>query len=295
MLDFRMETFLAVCRHLNYTRAAEELNITQPAVTQHIQYLQAHYGARLLDYRDKRLTLTPEGEALRRAAVTMLHDERKLRRDLADMRAGRQSIRFGATLTIGEYALPRPLAAYMKRHPEVDVHLLVDNTETLLSKLSDGSLDFAIVEGYFRKAEYDYLLWSMEPYVCVCAGSSPLPCRPMRLEDMLEENLILRSPGSGSREVLLRVMEERNFQLSDFRHIVEISDLHVIKELVKAGCGVTFLYRRAVERELEASTLRLVPLADFDVAHEFTFLWRKNSVFEAQFRELFSALREEPS
>ena len=78
MLDFRMETFLAVCRHLNYTRAAEELNITQPAVTQHIQHLQAHYGARLLDYRDKRLSLTPEGEALRRAAVTMLHDEQKL-------------------------------------------------------------------------------------------------------------------------------------------------------------------------------------------------------------------------
>ena len=290
-----METFLAVCRHLNYTRAAEELNITQPAVTQHIQYLQAHYGARLFDYRDKRLTLTPEGEALRRAAVTMLHDERKLQRDLADMRAGRQSIRFGATLTIGEYALPRPLATYMKRHPEVDVHLLVDNTETLLSKLSDGSLDFAIVEGYFRKAEYDYLLWSMEPYVCVCAGNSALPRGPLRLENMLEENLILRSPGSGSREVLLRVLEERNFQLSDFRHIVEISDLHVIKELVKAGCGITFLYRRAVERELEAGTLRLVPLADFDVAHEFTFLWRKNSVFEAQFREIFDALREESS
>ena len=86
MLDFRMETFLAVCRHLNYTRAAEELNITQPAVTQHIQYLQAHYGARLLDYRDKRLTLTPEGEALRRAAhalknsaATLCFEELRLR------------------------------------------------------------------------------------------------------------------------------------------------------------------------------------------------------------------------
>lgn len=292
MLDFRMETFLAVCRHLNYTRAAEELNITQPAVTQHIQHLQAHYGARLLDYRDKRLSLTPEGEALRRAAVTMLHDEQKLRRDMADMRAGRQSIRFGATLTIGEYALPRPLAAYMKRHPEVDVHLLVDNTHALLARLSDGSLDFAVVEGYFRKGEYDYLLWSMEPYVCVCAANHPLPPRPLRLEDMLEEALIVRDAGSGSREVLERVLGERNFQLPDFRRLVEISDLHVIKELVAADCGITFLYRRAVEGELAAGRLRRVPLTDFGVDHEFTFLWRKNSVFEAQFRAIYAELRE---
>ena len=103
MQDFRMETFLAVCRLGSYTRAAEELNITQPAVTQHIQHLQTYYGVRLLDYRSKRLTLTPEGELLRRAALTMRHDEEKLKRELADLRQGRRALRFGATLTVGEY------------------------------------------------------------------------------------------------------------------------------------------------------------------------------------------------
>ena len=235
MLDFRMDTFLAVCRHRNYTRAAEELNITQPAVTQHIQYLQSYYGVKLFSYQNKRLALTEEGELLRNAALCMLHDEEKLKRDVKDLRLGRRSIRFGATLTIGEYLLPERLAAYMKRNPRVDVHMLVENTQILLRMINDGELDFAVVEGYFRKSEYDYIIWSQEPYVCVCAAAHPLAqAAPRPLSALFGENLILRNQGSGSRDVLERVLEERNHHVGDFRHIVEISDLFVIKELVKA-------------------------------------------------------------
>lgn len=291
MLDFRMDTFLAVCRHRNYTRAAEELNITQPAVTQHIQYLQSYYGVKLFSYQNKRLALTEEGELLRNAALCMLHDEEKLKRDVKDLRLGRRSIRFGATLTIGEYLLPERLAAYMKRNPRVDVHMLVENTQILLRMINDGELDFAVVEGYFRKSEYDYIIWSQEPYVCVCAAAHPLAqAAPRSLSALFGENLILRNQGSGSRDVLERVLEERNHHVGDFRHIVEISDLFVIKELVKADCGITFLYRKAVEKELAEGSLCQVALTDFQISHEFTFLWRKNSAFETELRETSRAL-----
>ena len=314
-----METFLAVCRLGSYTRAAEELNITQPAVTQHIQHLQTYYGVRLLDYRSKRLTLTPEGELLRRAALTMRHDEEKLKRELADLRQGRRALRFGATLTVGEYLLPPRLAAYLKANPDVELHMTVDNTRNLLQKLNAGELDFAVVEGYFRKSEYDYIVWSLEEFLCVCGADSPFavvegyfrkseydyivwsleeflcvcgadsplagaPARP--LDALFGETLLLRSPGSGSRDVLERVLEERNHRVEDFRRVVEISDLYVIKELVKAGCGITFLYRRAVEAELAAGTLYPAALTDCALAHEFTFLWRKDSAFEAELREV---------
>lgn len=142
MLDFRMETFLVVCRHLNYTRAAEELNITQPAVSQHIQYLQNYYGVQIFTYRNKQLTLTPEGERLRRAALAMLYDEEKLKRDVRSMGKKQRSIHFGATLTIGEYALPVRLAAYMKRHPRTDILMVVDNTHSLLHALNEGPVGF---------------------------------------------------------------------------------------------------------------------------------------------------------
>ncbi|NCB63995.1 MAG: LysR family transcriptional regulator [Clostridia bacterium] len=290
MLDFRMETFLTVCKYLNYTRAAEALDLTQPAVTQHIQHLQTHYGVKLFEYKDKRLRLTPEGVLLRDSAATMLHDEQKLMRDLKTCRAGRQTLRFGATLTIGGYELPPRLASYLKAHPDTDVHMTVENTQTLLSLLDQGILDFALVEGYFQKSEYDHILWSTEPYICVCAPDHRFTREPPRLEDLFHETIILRDPGSGSREVLSRVLEERNFQLSDFCHITEISDLQAIKSLTEADCGITFLYRKAAERELTEGRLREIPVEGLNVRHEFTFLWRKDSCFEGDFRALYEAL-----
>lgn len=287
VLDFRMDTFLEVCRCSNYTRAAENLNITQPAVTQHIQYLQNYYGVKLFVYHNKQLTLTKEGELLRNAALTMRHDEEKLKRDMQDLKAGRRSIRFGATLTIGEYLLPERVADYMKRNPATDVHMVVEDTKSLLRRLNDGELDFAVVEGYFRKSEYDYILWSHEPYICVRGAGFSLPEGPLHLRDLFGRELILRNDGSGTRDVLVKALEGMNHHLCDFRHIIEISDLFVIKELVKRGCGITFLYRKAVERELADGSILQVELADFQVSHEFTFLWRKHSVFESEFRQVF--------
>ncbi len=289
MLDFRMDTFLALCRTMNYTRAAEELNITQPAVTQHIQYLQRHYGVKLFQYRDKHLFLTEAGAALRSAALTMEHDDRELMEHLPLLQKGMQHLRLGATLTVGEYALPPHLGRYMKRHPDVALHLVVGSTRRLLEGLNRGELDAAVVEGYFAKREYDAIRWSMEPYVCVCAAGSALE-GPMELEDLFTQTLILRDPESGTREILERALLERNFQLSDFRRVVEINDLTVIKQLVEQNCGITFLYRRAVERELEEGQLRQVFLRGWEVQHEFTFLWRKGSVFEQNYRRLYAQL-----
>ncbi len=103
------------CAATGTTRAAEELNITQPAVTQHIQYLQSYYGVKLFSYQNKRLALTEEAAAQCRAVHAPRRGEAET--DVKDLRLGRRSIRFGATLTIGEYLLPERLAAYMKRNP----------------------------------------------------------------------------------------------------------------------------------------------------------------------------------
>lgn len=289
MLDFRMETFLALCRTMNYTRAAEELNITQPAVTQHIQYLQRHYGVKLFDYHDKHLTLTEAGAALHSAALTMEHDEQELIQKLPLLEKGLPHLHLGATLTVGEYALAPHLGRYMKRHPHVAVHLIVSSTRNLLEQLNRGELDAAIVEGYFAKREYDSIRWSLEPFVCVCASDSALPDE-VETDELFDETLILRDPESGTREILERALLERNFQLSDFARVIEINDLTVIKQLVEQNCGITFLYRRAVEKELEEGRLRQIRLRGWEIQHEFTFLWRKGSIFEEKYRRLYAQL-----
>ena len=145
----------------------------------------------------------------------------------------------------------------MKRNPRVDVHMLVENTQILLRMINDGELDFAWWRATSARASTIHHLVP-GAYVCVCAAAHPLAqAAPRPLSALFGENLILRNQGSGSRDVLERVLEERNHHVGDFRHIVEISDLFVIKELVKADCGITFLYRKAVEKELaEARSAR---------------------------------------
>ena len=159
MLDFRIDTFLAVCRSMNFTRAAEELHITQPAVSQHIRYLEKSYGVKLFDYQGKRLSLTTAGEALFSAAVTMKHDDLFLKKQLPMLGRGQKNLVLGATLTVGEFAVPERLAAYLNRYPETDLHLIVANTHKLLHRIDAGEIDFAIVEGFFEKREYDSLLF----------------------------------------------------------------------------------------------------------------------------------------
>ena len=158
MLDVRVETFLTVCRTMNYTRAAEQLHITQPAVSQHIRALEERYGATLFRSQGKRLLLTESGQLLFRTAAAMHHDALRLREAIRQENA-RRHLRFGATLTIGEYIMPAPLLRLLEQEPDIQLYMLTSNTRELLKLLDQGELDFAIVEGYFDKQAYDSLVY----------------------------------------------------------------------------------------------------------------------------------------
>ena len=290
MLDFRVDTFLAVCRHMNFTRAAEELHITQPAVSQHVRWLEQANGARFFAYAGKKLLLTEAGSLFLSAATTMKHDALYLRGALQSLPEGRRTLVFGATLSVGEYVMPGPLARLLARLPELRLRMAVGNTCELLRRLDEGELDCAIVEGFFEKTEYEHLRYETARYVAVCAPEYGF-VRPVRvLEDLLGERLLLREPGSGTRALLERLLEERNLTVRDFHRFVEIGSLGAIKALAREGCGVAFLYEPTVQAELAEGSLREIKFEDFRASHDFTFLWRKNSVFAAHYHELFELL-----
>ena len=290
MLDFRIHTFLAVCRHMNFTRAAEELHITQPGVSRHIHQLEEAYGVRLFAYEGKKAVLTEAGRLLLEAAQTVKHDDAFLREQLARLGDGHRRLRFGATLTVGAYVMPAAVGAYLRRHLDARVQMEVANTRELLGRLDAGKLDFAVVEGFFDKTSYDHLRYASEPFVAVCAPGYPLPPEAKRLADLLGERLITREPGSGTRTILEKHLELQNLTLGDFRQVMEISSLEALKSLAMEGCGVTFLYQAAVRCELADGRLREIELEDFRYRHDFTFLWRKNSVFPAWYHRLFHEL-----
>ena len=286
MLDFRMETFLAVCQFMNFTRASEKLNITQPAVSQHIRFLEKHYNTKLFRYEGKKLILTGAGEILRNASLTMKHDEISMQSEMQKSEEGTE-IRFGATRTVGDMLMGNILEKYLREYPDADIHMVVENTQELLKRLDDGRIDFALVEGFFKKSEYDYQKYSEENYIAVCSPDHPFRKKTASIEDLFGERLLLREEGSGTREVLERYLDSQNLSTADFERTMEAGSLHTIKELTKSGCGITFLYEVAVREELRSGTLIRIPLKDFQVTHEFTFIWRRGSIYADRYREIF--------
>lgn len=198
MLDFRMQTFLTVCEEMNYTKAAERLHITQPAVSQHIHYLEQHYGCALFTFTGKKLNLTNAGKLLLNAMQTQQHDETRL---MIKMKQPTEApLAIGATLSVAEGLLQDAFASYLKQHPNRSITLTIDNTKTLLKSIDQGKLDVAFVEGYYAKDAYDAICYRKEPFLAVCAPSFPHWQSLTTLEDLLTCPLLLREEGAAPEQ-----------------------------------------------------------------------------------------------
>ena len=291
MLDFRYDTFLDLCETLNYSRTAENLSLSQPTVTQHIQHLERHYGTDLFQYRSKRLYLTEKGEELCREVRQIRGMIRRAERRMAAP-PGRQVMRVGATKTIGEFVLPAVVDAYLRQNPDTDMDLYVDNTRALLGRLNAGVLDFAYLEGFFDKGAYAHRLLRRETCLGVCAPDSPLALRHLELEDLLGERLVIRENGSGTREILEKMLQQFSYGVSSFRHVSQISSFTAIKSLVAAGEGITFLYRPAAEKELREGTLVPLDIEGFPLLREFNFVMPEGIAPEERYLSFHSFCKD---
>lgn len=285
MLDFRIDTFLAVCKFMNFTKASQYLNITQPAVSGHIRYLEEYYQVKLFVYSGKKMHLTKEGKILLEVATTLKHDDIFLKKKLQN-RLAKEELVFGATLSVGEYIMPNIINCLLAKKPDLTIKMKVANTSDLLLEINEGKMDFAIVEGYFNKNEYDYLTFCYENYICV--GAKDLMIDGYQdINALFKYNLIIRETGSGSREIIERWLKERNLNLQEFENIIEIGNINTIKQLVSNLQGITFIYEMAVVKELEVGKLQEIKINDFNINHEINFIWRKNSVFSDYYQQLF--------
>ncbi len=280
MLDFRTETFLTVCQTMNFTVAAKQLNITQPAVSQHIHFLEDQYHTSLFIYRNKQLFLTRSGEILRKHLLTMKNDEKAILEELKSNFTGIETLSIGVTMTIGEYAIVDKLANFLIHHPEINIHLHYDNTFQLLKLLDHGQISMAIVEGNYPKENYSHKKYSTEDYIAVCAASHHFfTDHPHTVNDLLYERLLVREKGSGTRNILEQSLIARGLHISDFIHYTQVENMHTIIDLLKKDCGISFLYKIAVENELQSGILREISLDDFKMQHDFNIIWEKHSIY----------------
>lgn len=270
-MDSKLQTFLTLCQTMNYRLAAEHLHLSQPAVTKQIQSLEQVLQTKLFFYDGHTLHKTEKCLLLERYAISMQYQFEELQLAIADKE--RLKLRIGATKTIGDYVLIDAIKDYLN-YPNHELSLVVDNTKHLLQMLDENQLDFAVIEGTFSKTKYDSYLLRMEPFVGICAKSSPLCGKHISIEELLHETIIVREEGSGTR----RIFEERlisfGYELNDFFRQVSISSFVSIKALVESGIGISFLYQSVVANDCDIGTFTVDGLTE---PHAFHVVYTRNT------------------
>lgn len=280
MIDFRLKTFLDLCETKNYTHTAKRLCITQPAVSQHIKYIESKYDIKLFEYIGKTLTLTKNGEEFYDKVLKLRTISSSIENSLLDLNASSKSVSFGATRTIGEFIMPDIIRNYLKRYPNSNLSMVVDNTTILLDMLNKGLLEFCLIEGHFNKANYDTFLLSKEEFVVIASPSNPLSKKSnLKIEDLFSENLIVREQGSGSRDIFEMWLYEKNYSLKNFYSLLQMGDIGLIKDLVRQNFGISVIYKVAVLDELENKDLVVLDVENLNLSHEFNYIFLKDSIF----------------
>ncbi len=287
MLDYKINTFLTLCEELNYTQTANKLHITQPNVSQHIKSLEKFYGAKLFKYENRKLSLTEAGEKLQSLSIRLNADSKKIKAIMEDIEEEKENLNFGATLTVGEYIMPQIIEKIDL--DKYKVSMRVENTEVLLKKLENSIIDFVIIEGHFDKSKYETYLFSNEKFI----GIGNLNYKSeYKLEDLLNERLILREKGSGTREVFEHILFDNNLNTSSFKDIVEIGNMNGIQKLVSDGIGISFLYEKASLENIKNKKIRELNIVNLNAYREFNFVMLKENKNKNKYIEIFKMLQK---
>jgi len=272
----QLRTFQKVALTGSFTRAARELFLTQPAVSQQIKALEDSYRIKLFDRQGKKIKLTLEGEILFAKANNLLNELRDIEKvfeDLSKLDLGRIDI--AATAVFSTYFLPRAMGDFIKKYPGVEVELHTGNSHEVITKLLEGGTDFGF--GGVVKAEPDitFSLIHQEPYIFVVGKDHPLVERDqISVDDLKVFPFIWREHGT----LIRRKMEEMmggSQGSTIFRNVIEVQNVETVKRLVEQGVGVTIIPEIAVGRELAGGWLKQVNLSGLDLHASYYLLHLK--------------------
>lgn len=271
MLDYRIITFLKLCETMNYHITGEELHMSQPSVTNHIQSLEKEYNCKLFLYNNKKLFTTKEALILKNYATAAYYNDLELRKTLN--KENKLEIRMGATKTIGDFVVKDNIVNFLKNE-NYEFSLIVDNTEHLLKNLDDNKLDFALIEGFFDKDKYNYQLYSSEKFVGICSKFHPFADKSINIENIWDESIIVREQGSGTRAIFEKELEKQNYSLKKFKKVTSISSFELIKSLVIENHAISFVYDIISKSD---DNLRTFEIEGIHIKRNFNYVFLKNT------------------
>jgi len=262
MADRRLQVFHAVAKHLSFTKAAETLFMTQPAVTSQVKQLEEHLNTRLFDRAQGRIALTPAGQIAYEYAERILGLSEELDRRLKEMSAQASGpLLIGASMTIGEYVLPQLIGKFKARFPAVVPTLFVGNSEAVQERVAERTLDLGFIEGDSHLSSLNSELCCEDELQVVCAPSHPLARESVALPaELTQYPYINREPGSGTRAVIDHYLQKAGVSPDSLNIVVELGSPEAIKGLAATGMGFAIMSRVIVAKELQLGQLAQIPL-----------------------------------
>lgn len=270
-MDQLLLVFMTVAEKKNFSRAAEELHMTQPAVSQYIQTLERTVGSRLLDRTNKYVRLNKAGEIVYHHAkeITGLYTKmQSLVDDLTNKASGNLAI--GASYSFGEYVLPHIIAYLREHYPLIKPAIKIGNTKEIERLVAERQLDVGIIEGEFKHEKLVFEPFAEDHMYIVASARHPLAAkRAIELEELKEETWIVREEGSGTREAT-----EKMFQLfqESPKQLMEFGSTQIIKESVEAGLGISLLSQWAIRKEAAAGSLSVLKTKEAPIKREFSLV-----------------------
>jgi LysR family transcriptional regulator, low CO2-responsive transcriptional regulator len=270
-----LEVFLSVAKHLNFTRAGEEVHLSQPSVSVRIRQLEDGLGVKLFEQLGKRVALTEAGQLLVPHALRVLaamDDARHAVEELQGLERG--TLRIGSSTTPGMYLVPKIIARFKRRHPNIEIHLGIKDTRQVEEGVIKNEFDFGFVGGHLVGDEIDVLPWLTDEVVLVVPPSHPLTRkRQVRMRDIANERFIFREQGSATQAAVESSLRASDLQV---KAVMEMSNPEAVKQAVQGGLGLAFLSKFTIATELKAKTLVPVRVRDLDIRRELKIVHRRD-------------------
>lgn len=277
MLDIKLSTLLSVAENRNFTKAAKELSLTQPAVSQHISALEKELGAKLFIRNKGEFMPTPEGEIAIKYAKRLRAMYDKMLREIKNKEKNITRLRVGITHTAESNVITRVLAKYGASNKNVSITVITDTIKNLYDMLNNYELDMAVAEGRMPDSRLSHLMLDTDYLMCVVSNDNRLARQSMvTLAQLKNEQMILRLPSSATRQLFEATLTSVNENINDFNILLEVDNIATIKDLVRRDMGISILPRSACQSDIRNGRLTALPIENLSMVREMNIIYTKD-------------------
>ncbi len=300
LIDYRYTTFLEVAKQLNYTKAAQRLNLSQPAVTKHIKFIEDELQVKLFYYHNRILKLTVQGQILLDSLLKINLESQKLKDKLHAEYTQKIDLTVGACQVIGHYYIPKQ-TGMIKKPTTYNINFFTSNTSTILKYLESGQIDLALItaqsyNAYEHEENLRAIPFSVDQLVLACSPKHPCANQEVSFEILEKERFLCRETGSMTKQIIDNYFQTQKIDFyKKSRNFRVMNDIEIIKKIIRQNKGIGFLYQESINDELNHHELAEIHLTHFNRSLYYYLIYSTHTVPENHVEAFLNLLTVNPA